>query len=355
MTSLIQNLEFASPERALGHSLMLECPAKINLRLKVLGRRRDQYHLLSMLNSLVNLTDRVLLQFSEQATSVKVSGELSSAQGSELSDVSKNLASRAFLSFCERFSLPLQAQISIEKNIPVAAGLGGGSTNAAGVLRQLARSFGRFVMTQQGLDAAAFSQRVVDIALSLGADVPYLLFGGLAQVTGVGEVIQRYDSRFLEGVPLLLVKPSEGASTASVFAEVRAVALPDKPARDLPCEQYGEMLRLNTSGPDYDPSPSQIVLGSLRRQLWPLIANDLEPHVVRLVPKVGEVLEIFRACPHVHASVTGSGSGVFAVPKKLDFFQTAAGEELLAKFLRPDLNSYRLKFVTERVVLGPAS
>ena len=152
----------------------LKACAKINLTLDVVGRRPDGYHLLDMIMQSVDLYDEVSVEFNTVGgVYVKSSCDLLGGKD--------DIAYKAADAFLTEVNSQNGADIYIEKNIPTAAGLGGGSADAAAVLFALNRLHGD-ILTQPQLEK---------MALSLGADVPYFLNGGTVSVTGIGEIFEK--------------------------------------------------------------------------------------------------------------------------------------------------------------------
>lgn len=176
-------------------------PAKVNLFLHVDGRREDGFH---ELESLV-----VFTAFGDEVSLAPASELVLERRGVFAGDLPDNpeddLCLRAAAQLAQAFARAPSVHISLEKNIPVAAGIGGGSSDAAAVLRGLCRLW----------DMDCRDPRVTRIAEGLGADVPVCLHGGAAFVSGVGEVVRPLaeDPAF----HILLVNPNEALSTANVF------------------------------------------------------------------------------------------------------------------------------------------
>jgi 4-diphosphocytidyl-2-C-methyl-D-erythritol kinase len=183
--------------------MRLDAPAKLNLTLSVVGRRADGHHLLDGIFVLLELADRLLLM--PGGSGLRVEGE--GAGDLPLGDA--NLASRGL-----RAGLggdPELACLAVEKGIPVAAGLGGGSSDAAAAWR-LGRAW-------RGLDDAAADEDLETLA-AIGADVPFFAAQlAAARVTGIGE---RIEAIAPERAHVVLAHPPFGMSTANVFAELRA-------------------------------------------------------------------------------------------------------------------------------------
>jgi len=180
--------------------MLVQARAKINLSLCVTGRREDGYHLLDTLMHTVSLCDDIELQ---PANNLMLSGDLAGAPGE------KNLAFRAARLLQDATGCETGAHIALTKRIPAGAGLGGGSADAAAVLVGLNALWGT------GLSDTALAQ----LGLALGADVPFLLRGGFARATGVGEVLQPLPP--LHGQVLLAMGPTPLA-TPAVYAAFAA-------------------------------------------------------------------------------------------------------------------------------------
>jgi 4-diphosphocytidyl-2-C-methyl-D-erythritol kinase len=178
--------------------MRLIAPAKINLFLRVTGRRPDGYHDLISLLCAVDLYDPIRLDF--ETTRNRVICPHPAVPKDET-----NLALRAANLFFDRFGHPGAVAITLDKRIPVAAGLGGGSSNAAAVLWGLNHRYGR-----------PFSRpELMSMGASLGMDVPFFLFGRPALATGRGDRLQPYDG--LKPHSVVLVCPALEVSTAAVY------------------------------------------------------------------------------------------------------------------------------------------
>ena len=179
-------------------------PAKINLALHVTGQREDGYHLLDSLVVFAGIGDRISV-----APSDRLSLTVTGPEGGGLEAGTDNLVLRAARSF----GTGRGAAITLDKRLPVASGIGGGSADAAATLKALASHWG---LTVPGADTV----------LSLGADVPVCLAGHPARMSGIGEVIGRVPD-LPDGIALLLVNPRVAVSTPEVF---RALPGKDNPA-----------------------------------------------------------------------------------------------------------------------------
>lgn len=186
--------------------------AKINLTLDVTGRREDGYHLVKMVMQTIGLCDEVLVRL-EEKPGVRLAINLPFLPTDD-----RNLAVKAAKVFLQEIGQPEQGVfIRIEKNIPVAAGLAGGSTNAAAVLRQLNELTG----------ANLPPEKLEELGLKLGADVPYCLWGGTKLAEGIGEKL----SALPPMMPcfVVLCKPPFSVSTAAVYQKIDSCRLNHRP------------------------------------------------------------------------------------------------------------------------------
>lgn len=185
--------------------IQLQAPAKINLTLDVLARREDGYHEIESLFQTINLTDEVVLEPAERT--------FLSYEGFEVPTSSDNTALRAVRRFQEITGWQQGVHVHLVKRIPPQAGLGGGSSDAAAVLRALARL--------AGLQAEHFASDSLlqPIAAQIGSDVPFFLYGGTALVTGRGEKVEPLSP--LPPFPWVVAMPrEEGVPTAWAYAEL---------------------------------------------------------------------------------------------------------------------------------------
>lgn len=180
--------------------ISVKAPAKINLSLDVLRKREDGYHEVEMVMTTVDLADRIdLVLLEEDKIAVEVS------EGFVPSD-HRNLAYQAALLLKERFNIAKGVAIHITKNIPVAAGLAGGSSDAAATLRGL----------NQLWDLGLSLDELAELGAEIGSDVPFCVYGGTALATGRGEKIQLIDSP--PPFWVILAKPPIGISTAEIYS-----------------------------------------------------------------------------------------------------------------------------------------
>ena len=204
----------------LRNDISVKAYAKINLNLDITGRRGDGYHLLETIMQTVSLCDDVSI-------SLRNNGEIVLYADNDFSgDIpldERNIAYKAAKRFYENVpEVFTGAEIHLTKNIPSQAGLGGGSADAAAVLRGLYELHGK----------PFDERRLYDIALSLGADVPFCLLGGAAICHGIGEEMTAVQSMD-EGLFILIAKGGCGISTAAAFREIDRVGFAEKRADEI--------------------------------------------------------------------------------------------------------------------------
>jgi 4-diphosphocytidyl-2-C-methyl-D-erythritol kinase len=258
--------------------------AKINLELRILGRRADGYHELDSLVVFAQASDR--LTFGEHDDlRLEISGPFAAA----LADAPDNLVLRAARRLAALAARPPAALIHLAKHLPVAAGLGGGSADAAAALRGLHRLW--------RLDLPLAD--LMPLAAGLGADVPVCLTGRPARMRGIGERVEELPG--LPGLALLLVSPNRPLATAAVFAGLGQID--PAPAERAP--------------PPGDRAPLLAWLGASR--------NDLEAPARRLEPAIGDVLAALTVQPGCElARMSGSGAACFGIFPNVEQARAAA-------------------------------
>lgn len=266
-------------------AVTVAAPAKINLFLQVIGRRKDGYHELRTLMCCIGLYDRLHLRIGSNRN------EFTCNHPAVPSDQS-NLAWRAAACFNKRLSdeqgIGIQnISIRLTKNIPVGAGLGGGSSDAAAVLKACNQLYGH-----------PFDRgHLLEMALSLGADVPFFIDQLPALATGVGEKLTPYGGLHPFGV--LLVYPGFGISTAEVFKNLNL--------RLTKCEK-------------------KIRYFSFKKGKFNVarhLCNDLEPGVVERFPIIERIKKDLLDAGALGALMTGSGSAVFGLFMDIKAARTA--------------------------------
>lgn len=178
--------------------MLLKAYGKINISLDIVGKREDGYHLLKMIMQTIDLYD--LIDVNRIENGIELSCDKSYVPNDE-----KNIAYKAAKLLIDTYNIKDGVSIAINKNIPVAAGLAGGSTDAAAVLKAMRDIF--------NIDVS--DERLMELGLKLGADVPYCILGGTALCEGIGEKITPLKP-FKDKI-LILVKPNFGVSTKEVY------------------------------------------------------------------------------------------------------------------------------------------
>ena len=262
---------------------MLSAAAKVNLALEVLRRRADGYHELATVLQTVDLSDRLALEDAEEI-------ELRTSSPAVPADTT-NLAVKAALALREATGARRGVRITLDKLIPVAAGLGGGSADAAAVLLGLNRLWSLRWPTA----------RLEEVAVTLGMDVPFFLRGGVALATGRGE---RLTPLAGSGLALVLVNPRLAASTAEVYGRV-------------------------TPAMYSDGSRTRALVAALRSRRATRIAaslyNGLEAAVGPAYPQVGQMEAALLAAGALGAAMSGSGPTVFGVARSWEHARQIQG------------------------------
>jgi 4-diphosphocytidyl-2-C-methyl-D-erythritol kinase len=246
-------------------NLSLLAPAKLNLFLHIVGRKPDGYHLLQSVFQLIDWCDTISLK---------------SIPGNEIRRINpiagvnpeQDLVVRAAKLLREFCNIDLGIEIDVKKEIPMGAGMGGGSSDAATTL------IGLNALWQLNLDKAT----LCEIGLKLGADVPFFIFGKNAFVEGIGEQIQEIA---LKNQNFLVLFPNQGISTVEIFQD-----------------------------PQLTRDHGQITIDGFLASSWSDLSNDCQAVAMRICPEVKQALDwISQAVPGSEPRMSGSGSSVFAV------------------------------------------
>jgi 4-diphosphocytidyl-2-C-methyl-D-erythritol kinase len=268
--------------KPIAHTLIESGRAKVNLTLRVVGRRVDGYHDLESMVAFADCADRLSLIPGSELT-LATTGPLAEACG----ETADNLVFKAAQLLGERVADLRLGDFTLEKVLPVAAGIGGGSADAAAALRLLAHTNG----------LANDDSRLIEVAKLTGADVPVCLASRACVMTGVGETLLPLA---LPKLPCVLVNPRIPVATKDVFKAlglrngellvgvtdvIEATAWPEEGA------SIGEWIETLTSG-----------------------SNDLEAPATRIQPVIGEVLAALRAAAGARLTrMSGSGATCFAI------------------------------------------
>jgi 4-diphosphocytidyl-2-C-methyl-D-erythritol kinase len=247
-------------------------PAKINLFLRVIGRRSDGYHELDSLFVPVSVEDQVRIEVrpsQTQAISLKCAV-------ASIADPKMNLAARAAHAFMREFDVTDEVRIELDKTIPMGAGLGGGSSDAGAVLRMMAALFS--VDSRERLEA---------LAVSLGADVPFFLDPRPARVGGIGEIIAPFEK--FPTLHLVIAVPPVEVPTGAIFKALQP-------------EHW--------SGPAPQEEVDAILAGRISASS---VVNDLASVAIERFPEIGRLRTMLGEVGARAAAMTGSGGAVFGV------------------------------------------
>jgi len=245
--------------------------AKINLYLEISGKRPDGYHDLITLMCGIDLADTLRFAFEAPASRII-------CPHPDVPEDDTNIALKAARLFFEASGRGNHVSIFIEKKIPVGAGLGGGSSNAAVVLKALNQHY-QYPLTAEALLA---------LARKIGADVPFFLDGRPALATGIGDQLIPYD--YLSAFPIVLIYPGKPVSTAEVYRKLNFGLTKTK--------------KINTKS----------IFRHIRdKNPVELLYNDLEPAAFAMNPEIAEAKATLLDSGAGGALMTGSGSAVFGI------------------------------------------
>ena len=245
--------------------LVLRAPAKLNLFLHIVGRRTDGYHLLQSVFQLIDWCDTLSLKAIPENEVRRINPISGVLPGQDL----VVRAARLLKEFCK---VDDGVEIDLQKEIPMGAGLGGGSSDAASAL------IGLNVLWNLKLG----KETLANLGLELGADVPFFIYGQNAFVEGIGEKIQGIE---LEKHDFLVIFPNQGISTASIFLD-----------------------------PQLTRNHAQITIDGFLASPWSDLSNDCQAVAMRICPEVKQALDwISQVLPGSEPRMSGSGSSVFAV------------------------------------------
>lgn len=255
-------------------------PCKINLLLNVLGKRRDGFHELEMVMYPVGVFDTLYLERTSEP------GIVLTCNDPQLPVDSTNLVFRAASRFMEEAQADGGIRIRLEKRIPLAAGLGGGSSNAAHTLSGM----------NELLGGPLTSEKLFEIAAAIGSDVPFFLQAGPASVFGRGErVIPHSPFQVFDGIWFILIHPGFGISTAWAYQQLSNFpdVLNGKPGR-------------------VDAFLKAVELGDIE-QIGVSLYNSLEAPALRKYPILALYQDFLKDCGALGALMSGSGSTTFAL------------------------------------------
>ncbi|MBC6973690.1 4-(cytidine 5'-diphospho)-2-C-methyl-D-erythritol kinase [Bacillus sp. Xin] len=253
--------------------LLVKAPAKINLSLDVLGKRQDGYHEVKMIMTTIDLADRLeLTELSEDRIEIV-------SHNRYVPDDQRNLAYQAAKLLKQRFNVKKGVSISIEKTIPVAAGLAGGSSDAAAALRGLNK------LWNLGLTI----EELAELGAEIGSDVSFCVYGGTAIATGRGEKIEHIKTP--PSCWVILAKPHIGVSTADV---------------------YGNLQLNRVTHPDVEQMVESINSGNYKG-ICDAVGNVLEDVTFKMHPEVARIKAQMKRFGADAVLMSGSGPTVFGL------------------------------------------
>lgn len=261
--------------------------AKINISLDVVNKRSDGYHELDSIMLPIELHDSIIIE-----TLYKSSDNFVTADDFSKSLVHYNLASSALDAMAAKYNFSTKFRIYIHKNIPMQAGLGGGSSNAAFTIKAV----------NQILNLHASEQEMIELATPLGADIPFFISCVPSRCRGIGEKVEPIEIK--NNYYVLLVKPNIGCSTKEIFALVDQSEYihPDIPT----------VLKALKEGDD------ELLANS--------IGNSLEAAAISLVPEIAQIKNALKERGLKIVMMTGSGSTVFALSTDVKLLKKIAKE-----------------------------
>ena len=252
--------------------MKIKAYGKVNISLDVVGKREDGYHLLSMIMQNIDLYDEIEVEKQE-------CGIILECNKSYVPVDNRNLAYKAAEIFKERYDIVDGVKINIEKNIPVSAGLAGGSTDAAAVLKVMNKLF----------NVNANEEELMELGLKLGADIPYCIHGGTALCEGIGEIITPIKP-FRDKI-VVLVKPAFGVSTKEVYKNFNLEKVKQHP-------KTAEIINA------IENDDLNFVASNMK--------NLLENVTLRKHKILIKIKEEMNACGAINSMMSGSGPTVFA-------------------------------------------
>ena len=252
--------------------MKIKAYGKVNISLDVVGKREDGYHLLSMIMQNIDLYDEIEVEKQE-------CGIILECNNSYVPVDNRNLAYKAAEIFKERYDIVDGVKINIEKNIPVSAGLAGGSTDAAAVLKVMNKLF----------NVNATEEELMELGLKLGADIPYCIHGGTALCEGIGEIITPIKP-FRDKI-VVLVKPAFGVSTKEVYKN------------------------FNLEKVKQHPKTAEII-NAIENDNLNFVASNMKNLLENVTLRKHKILikikEEMNACGAINSMMSGSGPTVFA-------------------------------------------
>lgn len=253
--------------------MIFKAYAKINLTLDILGTREDGYHEVAMIMQSIGLHDDLFLEKTDAGVELTV-------DNSELAADESNLCYKAAKLMTDEFKLHSGIKINLTKRVPMGAGLGGGSADAAAVIRGMNEIF--------SLNAP--QEKLAEISAKIGSDIPFCIMGGTQFATGRGEILQKLPD--FPKTYLVLIKPAFSVSTPrayKMYDNTHSVKRPDN---------EGIIAALKNGDTN---------------NIYSMMGNVLEAPIAKEYPEINEYKEMMMNEGAIFAQMTGSGSVVFAV------------------------------------------
>ena len=255
----------------------IQSNAKLNLGLQIEGKRNDGYHNISTFMQEINLYDEIQLDHNN-INSINLS-----LRGIPTPNDSSNLCYIAAKSFLDTYHIKSGINITLNKKIPIGAGLGGGSSNAVSIVKGLAQLF----------DISIDDKSMQLIVSKIGADIPFFIKGGLQLAEGIGHNLQAMQP-LLKDYFFLLICPSINISTKWAY------------------EEYRKYLEISTIKTKFHP------LSDNDKIEWSLLENDFEKVVLSTYPEIKEIKSALQRSESLFSSLSGSGSTMFGVYDNLE-------------------------------------
>ncbi|MBO8159786.1 4-(cytidine 5'-diphospho)-2-C-methyl-D-erythritol kinase [Thermosyntropha sp.] len=254
-------------------TVIIEAPAKVNLFLNIKGKRSDGYHEIETIMHKISLADKVVISRNDQGIKVRSDNPF-------IPEGEDNLAYKAAMVFMEETGIKKGVNIYLEKNIPFEAGLGGGSSDAAAVLK------GMNELYRCGIS----DEKLVEWAARIGSDVPFFILPGTALARGRGEIITPFGKEnFLN---IVVIKPEFSLSTAEVYRSFRLAEVKKIPNLEafLAAWEDCDIIRIAEN-----------------------MINVLEVPVLKIYPAIDKIKAKLEASGALKALMSGSGSAVFGI------------------------------------------
>ena len=261
-------------------TVCIKAPAKINLGLDITGRRKDGYHLVKMVMQTVSLYDEVTVKRTSEGVDMELFTESEKMAKANIPVDEKNLCIKAALIMKEKYGLEGGFHITLKKVIPSEAGLAGGSSDAAATMKA--------IRELHEIDAS--DEELMELALNLGADIPYCIMQGTALAEGIGEILTKLPD--MQTTDVVLVKPDVAVSTAEAYKAIDSASSYAHPNID-------EIVKL---------------LGANQvEDIGVFLGNVFEDMVIKNYPEIHEIKQELRENKSIAELMSGSGSCVYGL------------------------------------------